>query len=139
MNGKRISLAVAATLFLAPSSALAWWAFNRHQVEPVGNGVFEVVAEVGSAPKDFWCGAGDYAIRVLRTSATQRIYIWKAIAPSTIRQGRKGVQFALQPPPGADTSTGYSLTVKREGDNLNAAMAQGYCYDRRAEDLWLPT
>ena len=63
-------------------------------------------------------------------SPTQRIYIWRAIGPSETRPGAKSVQFALQPPPGKeDYQPGYSLSVKNEGDNLDAAMAQRYCYN----------
>ncbi|WP_240482169.1 hypothetical protein [Ruegeria marisrubri] len=101
------------------------------------NGVFEVVNHFGSAPKDYWCGAGDYAIRVLRTPATQRVYLWQAVGPSVAEPGKKGVQFSLQPPAGADTSPGYSVSVKRVGDNMPASMAQNYCYDNTADEIWL--
>lgn len=117
----------------APSATLAFQAFNRLQVEPIGDGVFEVVARVGSSATDFWCGAGDYASRVLNAGATQRIYLWRAIGSSVTRPGKKAVQFSLSPPPGADTSTGYSVTVKRVGDNMNVSLSQSYCYDRRAD------
>ncbi|MFV0515724.1 MAG: hypothetical protein ACK5MY_19090 [Jhaorihella sp.] len=39
---------VLGALLLAPAQALAWWAWNRHEVLPVGGGVFEVIAEPGS-------------------------------------------------------------------------------------------
>ena len=90
-----------------------------------------------SAPKDFWCGAGDYAIRVLRTSATQRIYLWQAVGPAVTVKGHNGVQFSLQSPQGADTNPGYSISVKKVGDNMTASMAQNYCYDRLTDDFWL--
>lgn len=119
-----------------PTVASAFWAWNRHEVQNVGNGVFEVVSRVGSAPTDFWCGAGDYAIRVLGAPVTSRIYLWQGIGPSTVRSGKKGVQFSLNPPAGADTSPGLSVTVKRVGDNMSASMAQGYCYNRVSDELW---
>lgn len=131
MRPTRLSILATAALLL-PAVASAWTAWNRLEVQPLKNGVYEVISDVGSGPVQFWCGAGDYGMRVLGAGATQRIYIWEAIGPSVTRPGRKAVQFSLTPPPGADTSTGYSLTVKRAGDNITAAMAQNYCYDRLA-------
>ena len=132
----RTSLLLAAAL-IVPTVAAGFQAFNRFEVYPVNqSGVFEVVNRHGSASKDFWCGAGDYAIRVLRTSATQRIYLVQPVGPSVTVQGRKGVQFALNPPQGVDTTPGYSVTVKRVGDNMPAHLAQNYCYDRLADELW---
>ncbi len=129
-------ICIAATAALLPSWASAWWAMNRHEVFPVSDTVWEVVSEVGSSAADYWCGAGDFAQRVLGTPAAQRIYIWKAIGSSVARPGRKAVQFSLTPPPGSDTSTGYSLTVKRAGDNLARHAAVQYCYQFDGDDIW---
>jgi hypothetical protein len=118
---------VALTCF--PYSAQAWWAWNRHEVLPVSEGVWEVVSRVGSGAQDYWCGIGDFALSQLRTQATQRIYIWQGIGPSVHRPGRKSVQFSLTPPPGSDTTPRLSLSVKVPGDNLNAATARSYCTD----------
>ncbi|WP_146344051.1 hypothetical protein [Falsiphaeobacter marinintestinus] len=128
---RNVALAACAAIVAGPEMALAWRAWNRHEVLPVSEGVYEVVAEVGygTGARDYWCGIGDFAIRVLGTSAIQRIYIWAPEGPSVNRPGKKAVQFALQPPEGADTSTQLSLTVRRAGDNMNAASAQNYCYD----------
>ena len=121
-----LSLCVA--LSLIPVTGQAWRAFNGTEVNPVRNGVFEVIPHGRSGPQQFWCGAGDYARSVLGVAPTQRIYIWRAIGPSETRPGAKSVQFALSPPPGKENvSAGYSLSVKVEGDNLDAAMAQRYC------------
>lgn len=124
-------LTLAAALAAMPGLALAWDARNGHEVHDLGHGVFEVVGRPGSGAQDYWCGAGDYAISALRVQATQRIFIWRAIGPSVSRPGHKAVQFALSAPEGADTSTGISLTVRRAGDNLSAAMAQQYCFGSR--------
>ncbi len=96
----------------------------RTTVTPLNNGDYEVAASGTSAPVAYWCGIGDYAIRTLRTQASQRIYISKAY-----ERGVRTVQFSLTPPEGADTSPSYSVGVKRVGENMTAATAQGYCYD----------
>lgn len=129
------ALAVATALAVQPVTAQsvsvqAWWSWNRHEVLPVEEGVWEVVSRVGTSAQDYWCGIGDFAISQLRTSATQRIYVWEGVGPSVNRPGRKSVKFALTPPPGASTEKGYSLSVKKPGYNLNAATARNYCYDR---------
>ena len=128
---RRNAMKVLAVLLIAlPGAALAWRAHNGHRVHDLGGGVFEVVGRVGSGAQQYWCGAGDYAIAVLGAAAVQRVYVWRPIGPSVVEQGRKAVQFALSPPPGADTSTdSYSLTVRRAGESLRAAAAQQYCYD----------
>lgn len=130
---------LAAAVAMLPGAALAWRAANGHRVHDLGGGVYEVVGRVGSGAQQYWCGAGDYAIAVLGAAAAQRVYVWRPIGPSQTEKGRKAVQFALSPPPGADTTTGYTLSVRRAGDNLSAAMAQQYCYDAGYEDFrWRP-
>ncbi|WP_229864296.1 hypothetical protein [Seohaeicola zhoushanensis] len=124
------TLTLAAALALAPAWAGAWRATNWHEVLPVSNGVYEVVARVGSGPADYWCGAGEYFSSQLGVPATQRIYVWRGIGPSVNRPGRKAVQFSLTPPPGADLRQRLTLDVKEPGDSINAAMAKQYCYNR---------
>ncbi len=96
----------------------------RTEITPVQNGVYAVKAIGSSAPVNYWCGIGDFAIRTLGVPNSQRIYIFKAYEP-----GVRTVQFSLTPPPGADTKPGYSVTVKRVGANMSAVQAQNYCYD----------
>lgn len=125
-------------LFLLPEVALAWRAWNRHEVLPVSENTFEVVSRVGSGPREFWCGAGDFVYRRMGAPGVQRIYIVKAIGESVNRPGRKAVQFSLIAPKGVSTNPGYSLSVKAVGDNLSAASAQQYCYDGGYEDRIIP-
>ncbi|MEX0307895.1 MAG: hypothetical protein AB3N12_10975 [Ruegeria sp.] len=97
----------------------------RTQITPLKDGVYEVRPVGGSsAAVTYWCGIGDYAIRTLGVSNSQRIYVSKPY-----EKGIRTVQFSLTPPPGADTNPGYSLTVNRVGENLSAASAQNYCFD----------
>lgn len=97
---------------------------NQTEVTPLDDGVIQVKAAGSSAPVAYWCGVGDYAMRTLRTKATQRIYVARAY-----ERGARTVLFTLTPPPGVDTNPGYSITVKRVGENMSAASAQRYCYD----------
>lgn len=129
---KMKNLALALLLLSAPTWALSWYAWNRFEVFPVSDTVFEVVERPGSAggASQYWCGAGDYAQRVLKTKTNQKIYLWKAIGKSVTQPGRKrAVQYSLNPPENSSPAPGYSLSVKAVGDSLSTAAAQRYCYD----------
>ncbi|MGV6804090.1 MAG: hypothetical protein ACWA49_07785 [Ruegeria sp.] len=120
---------LSATLLLPVSAQAVGFGLSvrptyRTEIKPLGDNIYEVKAIGSSAPVNYWCGIGDYAIRQLRVPRPQRIYIWKAYEP-----GARTVQFSLEPPPGADTTPGYSITVKRVGENMSASSAQNYCYD----------
>jgi len=128
----------AAVLISIPGLAVAWRAWNRLEVYPVSKTVFEVIGEPGSGAADYWCGAGDFAISVLRSKVADRVYIWRAIGGSVNKPGYKAVQFSLKPPADTSPSPGYSLSVKATGDNLTAAAARQYCFgqmDKRCTRL----
>lgn len=96
----------------------------RTEITPLQDGTYQVKAIGSSAPVNYWCGIGDYALNTLDVANNQKIYISKAYEP-----GVRTVQFSLTPPPDSDTSSGYSVTVRRVGANMSASTAQGYCYD----------
>ncbi|MFT7597003.1 MAG: hypothetical protein ACI8R4_004346 [Paracoccaceae bacterium] len=132
---KLTHLAAAALLAATPGMALAWQADNRHFVNPVSDGVFEVVGRSGSGGPEFWCAAGDYARRAIGASATQRIYLVRGPAPAITRKWNRAVLFSLTEPQGADLTPGYTLSVTRVGENLIAASAQNYCSDYKMLDF----
>lgn len=132
-------LTLTALLIAVPGWALAWWAWNRHEVFPIGDGIVEVIGEPGSGAQDYWCAIGDFATSQLRVPAAQRLYTWRGVGPSVARPGRKAMQFALSAPKGADTTPGFTLSLKRVGDNMTAAMARQYCFGGKFDpwDRWL--
>ncbi len=134
--GKR--MVFAALLGLTPEWAGAWRARNLHEVVPVSETVFEVVGRPGSGPAEYWCGAGDYVRHALSQSATQRVFIWRAIGPSTVRSGRKAVQFSMAAPDSVSVPPRYSLSMKAVGDSLSAAAAFQYCFDNDRDDPIFP-
>ncbi|WP_050604212.1 hypothetical protein [Ruegeria sp. 6PALISEP08] len=103
----------------------------RTEITSLPDGVYEVKAIGSSAPVNYWCGIGDYAIRTLGVPNKQRIYIFRAYEP-----GVRTVQFSLTPPPGADTKPGHSITVRKVGANMSASSAQNYCYDNFIMDTF---
>jgi len=131
---KHLSVVVlGASLALVPATSFAWRAVNLLEVFPAGNGAFEVVSRPGSGASNFWCAAGDYALRQLGAAAAQRIYIVKPSSRSSQYGGKATVQFSLSPPASGAADPGYSLSVKVMGDNLTAAFAQQYCHDFDAD------
>ena len=122
-----IGLSIGIAVF--PGLAMAWQAWNRHEVNQLSNGVFEVVGRPGSGAADYWCAAGDYTYRNLRSASVQRVYIYRGVGPSVSRPGYKAIQFALTPPAGANTEPSVTLSMHRVGDNMRAAAAQQYCFD----------
>jgi len=132
---KTASSVLALILALTPGWAVAYRAFNRHEVFPISDTVFEVVSEVGASAADYWCGAGDFVRHSMRAGATRRIYIHRGIGPSVSRPRKKAVQFTLIPPENADTSPALTLSVRAVGDNMTSAMAYQYCL---GDDLFDP-
>ncbi len=134
----RKKMVLSAVLVLIPGWVMAYRAINWHEVYPVSRTVFEVVGRVGSGATDYWCGAGDYVRNALGDTSVRRIYIWRGIGPSVNKPGFKAVQFALTPPENADTSPGYSLSVKAVGDNLTSIAAFQYCLNDDLFDPFVP-
>ena len=128
-------LAIALTLATA-AQADTFRALNRHEVNPLPNGDFEVVSRVGAGPAQFWCGAGDYALRALGVASNARVYLVQGPAPSLTEPGKKAVTFSLMPPAAADARSSVGqlfLSLDAVGDSLSAAVAQQYCYDHFGE------
>ena len=125
---KGFGLALVLAIATAPAGAFAWRTWLGYEVYPVSEQVWEVLNEPGAGPRQYWCATGEWARRVLNVPVVTRIYIHRGLGPSDIAPGRSGVQFSLEPPPGADTSTSYSLSIRRPGENISAAQALDYCY-----------
>jgi len=131
-----VGLVVAMAL---PNGAFAFRAQNNLGVNPAGPATFEVIQRGGIDAADAWCAAGDYAIRVLRASGNQRVYLVEGrhIARTEDRR-RYGYTFSLNRPPEAEALSGQPLTLslRRVGDSLAASFAQQYCYNRLGVDEW---
>ena len=123
----------------APGAAQAFRAQNYMEVNPVTDVRFETIQRAGSGAADHWCAAGDYARRVLGVPANQPIYLVQGRAASVTHPGRIAVTFSLQAPPEAQNFASKPLTLNLDaiGDNLRAAFASQYCYNRLGE-RWIP-
>jgi hypothetical protein len=120
----------AAMLGATPAVADRFRAENRFYVADLGGGVFEAIARGGSsAARDFWCAAGDYALKRLRAGGSTRVYLVSGIQPSVTEPGRKAVRFTLTPEAAgvAPITPPLSLSVDIPGDNMPVVLAKSYC------------
>lgn len=102
--------------------AFAYLASNGSAVEDRGNGTFHVPYSGLSGPADFWCAAGEYAIRHLHVPVTTRIYR----ASPVKRRGGEGVSFSLN---AADSVGSSGLLGFGDDGSVSAAFAESLCQD----------
>ena len=105
---KRFSLVIVAALGACEmtSSDGAFATVNGARVYPVSDDVFEVTARPGNEINQFWCGAGDYASRVLGASNQDRVYVVGEAGPGTVVDSPNAMQFSLLPPGQAKGASG---------------------------------
>ena len=116
--------AVLLALALATPAA-AFTAQNGLIVQPDGPDRFNVPYLGRSGPADFWCAAGDYAVRKLRLLPNQRIY--RLSEPP--RRSGEGISFSVRAD-GAASTTGL-LVLGARGGGLSVGMAQSLCENDR--------
>ncbi|WP_158964645.1 hypothetical protein [Chachezhania sediminis] len=120
-----------------PTVAAAFIAINQLTVNPVKQGVWEVVGNAGSSPAQLWCAAGDYGLRVEKLPSSHRIYLYRARGLGETENRSNTAQFSAAPPPSGALSPGLTLDMKRVGDNMTIAFARSYCGDERDGSVWV--
>lgn len=99
------------------------------RVNPVNAAVFEVVARSSSRGADFWCGAADYARRVLGRGWSERVYVARSMGQSVTTNRRSAVQFTVDPGAAGITPGKSSLSINtfKVGDSMSIQQADTYC------------
>ncbi len=115
----RLAAALLALGLAAPASAFT--AQNGLIVQPDGPAAFTVPWRGKSGPTDFWCAAGDYAVRKLHLSPTALVY--RASEPP--RRSGEAIRFTLRAGEAA-SSTGLAV-LGAKGAGLSAGHAQSFC------------
>lgn len=115
----RLAALLFALSLAAPASAFT--AQNGLIVQPDGQASFTVPWRGKAGPADFWCAAGDYAIRKLHLSPTALIY--RASEPP--RRSGEAIRFTLHAEEAA-SSTGLAVIGAR-GAGLSVGHAQSFC------------
>jgi hypothetical protein len=105
--------------------AAAFTAQNGLIVEPQGADRFSIPWRGKSGPADFWCAAGDYAIRVLHLAPSDVIF--RASEPP--RRAGEPIAFTLNPEEAA-SATGL-FTLFQKGAGLTVGHAQSLCEFRK--------
>ncbi|MBO9396201.1 hypothetical protein J7400_05895 [Shimia sp. R9_2] len=111
---KRFSLVMVAALAACEATTTSsdggFVVSNGARVYSVNQDVFEVTARPGNEINQFWCGAGEYASRVLGAPANARIYVVGEAGPGTVVESPNAMQFSLLPPGQASGATGRQST-----------------------------
>jgi hypothetical protein len=108
--------------------ASAWTAANGMTVTSDGARSFVVAPRGGmSNSTDYWCAAGDFAVRRLGLRPSTRLF---RMTPGS---GSKGVRFSLD----EQGSVPSGVTVFGSKDSgLSASLAQVYCTSLRKTDVF---
>lgn len=111
-------------LCLMATPAGAFTARNGLIVRPEGPDAFHIDWRGKGGATDFWCAAGEYAVRALHLPVTTTI--WRASEPP--RRSGEGVRFTLS----ADQAAGASGLALHwpKGAGVTAGHAQSFCEDR---------
>ena len=124
MTPRIIALSALVFSIALPATAGTFIAENRTKVTALSNNTFQVKPETHFGVPGQWCGAADYARRVLGAGWSDRIYV----------RGKSGrnVQFGLTP--GGATPSSISIvsaSANTPGANFSVQRAFGYCIDQR--------
>ncbi len=115
----RAAAALVALCLASPVSA--YTAQNGLIVHPTGAHSFTIPWRGKSGPSDFWCAAGDYALRALRLEPSATVY--RASEPP--RRSGEPMDFTLAASEAA-SSSGLALHWPG-GAGMSAASAQAMC------------
>lgn len=121
---------LAASLVLAlPDVSAANASRHSIRVNPVSDGVFEVIARTGNGYL-FWCGAADHVQRVLGRPWSSKLHIYRGLGPSETTGRRSAVQFTLDANlAAAAPADGYkSVNSLQPGDTMSVERAHEYCF-----------
>jgi hypothetical protein len=120
----RFTLAVALFALAPPAGARDFIAQNGMQARQISPSEILVLPRNRAIPTDFWCAAGDYAVRVMGLAPKTRL--WRA-TPASARVGN-GVLFTLD---SAKKAEGAGLSEygsgPRDGSMSLGMAVGGYC------------
>ncbi len=118
-----VQLAGAAQAFTLP---------NGVEVNAVDDLVFEVVPKSSGTLDDFWCGASEYARRVLGAGWRDTIYVYRGRGVSQTTGKRSAVQFTLssERAPDLPAERGLLRLGLKAGDSMSVQAARGHCNQR---------
>ncbi|KIC07797.1 hypothetical protein RA19_21970 [Leisingera sp. ANG-M1] len=120
------AIAAASLLMAVPNNAAAYGSHHGVRVNPVSDAVFEVVGRGGNGYL-FWCGAADYAQRVLQVPWSSELHISRGLGTSETTGRRSAVQFTLDANLAPDGSL-RSVNSLQAGDRMSVQKAFEFCF-----------
>lgn len=114
---------------LYPQSGEAFSAGNGIKVYQINSSSFEVVPRSSGSTADFWCGASQYARRVLGAGWSDQIYVVRGRGPSEATNKRSAVQFTLTPEQAGLSvgRKGFFTTGLKTGDYMSVQQGNAMC------------
>ena len=123
--------AIAATslMMALPDNSAAYGIRNSIRVNPVSDGIFEVIPRPVHGYL-FWCGAADYARSVLQVPWSSDLHVVRALGPSETTGRRSAVQFTLDASQAAAAPAGgyRSVNLLQAGDTMSVQEAFEFCF-----------
>ena len=105
-------------------------------VYQINGEVFEVVAASTTGAAVYWCGASDYARRVLGATWSQEITIFRTLGPSQATDRTSAVQFTVNPEAVGITRIRSNFPNQLQvGDTNTASQANLYCDKLRFRNI----
>lgn len=126
----RLAVVLTIVALALPASATAFTSRDGTRVNPVKDGVYEVIPRTGGHGRSYWCAAGDYAQRALKAPWDARIYISGGLGVSETSKRRSAVQFTLQSDLAGAPGDGQfgSVNSLARGDSRRVRDAYNYCH-----------
>lgn len=122
------ALLLCAAVSVPAMAAQAYRAVNWLFVVPINADTFEVIEGRGEGARGIWCAAADYARAAGLDGVRKRMYVLEPRGPSRTQANAIGVTFTTNPSDEmAKTSSSFSVTVKRKGENLAIGHAYNFC------------
>ncbi|WP_425092575.1 hypothetical protein [Tropicimonas sp. S265A] len=108
-------------------------AANKQRVVPasIEGAQMEVFSTAGAAGPQYFCAAGDYAVRRLEAGNSDRLVVVKGEAPSESRPRFRSVFFSVVPWQGErGGNSSINVQVDRPGEEMSVVVARKFCPPR---------
>lgn len=120
-------------------SALSYGKYTtRYGLRGVGDASdpsrFDILQNAGSGGSDYWCAAGEYAIKKLGVAPATRVYLVQPLGKG--RLGRNSIGFSVNPNSvsGGSGANGFTMSMNKVGQNWSAEHARSQCKSNSFRD-----
>lgn len=111
----------------APASAETFRAKNRVYVNPLNDGMFEVIYDINASYEGMWCAAAEYAHRRMGVPGISRVVVVEPLGPARTKPRRKGAVFKVDPNARNNSIVVMGRSLKNPGTSMSVDHAYQYC------------